>query len=200
MKRTVDSILFEAIYHAAKRAAGLTTQEAAMYERVRDDLEEHGYEAAAEQDRERDRARESVAEDPGLVPEAKKAGIVFKIGAGELARRLDEIWPVDEETGEDVSSRDVVKAALVQKARGVLQHVLNGFVPTAVTVKLVDLYLAVRREYDDQVRLLDSRAGISDKRRPSMRERFNEERLQSVSETLAEAAPYKWGRTSLVVG
>ena len=48
-------------------------------------------------------------------------------------------------------------------------------------------------------KLVDSKAGISDERRPSMRERFDEDRLQTASETLAEAAPYKWGRTSLVL-
>ena len=214
-KRTIEGILFEAIYHAVRRATGLSAQETAMYGQVREDLEKHGYEAAAELDREHERERESVEEAQEAqegVSEPQKAGIalkvadgallhlpgiVLKVEAGELARQLDDIWPVDEETGEDVPARDVVKAALVQKARCVLQQLLNGYVPTDVTVKLVDLYLAVRREYDDQVRLIETKAGISDDRRPSMRERFNEERLQSASETLAEAAPYEWGRTSL---
>ena len=199
--RTIDGILFEAIYHAARRATGLSAQEAGMYEQVREDLEKHGgYEAAHERDIERAGARETTATVQEAATERKRAAIVFRIEADELTRRLDEVGPKDEETGEDLPAGDVAKPALVQKARGVLQQLLNGFVPTAVTVKLLDLYLAVRREYDDQVRVLNSKAGISDERRPSMRERFDEDRLQTASETLAEAAPYEWGRTSLVVG
>ena len=203
--RTVDNILYEALYHAETRSSGLTAQESSMYQRVRADIEKYGgYVEAHEREPDYDIQQEEVAdvqepeEEPAVEP--KKAAIVFKVAPEELARRLDEAWPVDEETGEALPASDVVKPALVQKARSVLQQQLNCFVPTAVTVKLVDLYLAVRREYDSQVKLVESKAGISDEQRPSMRERFKEERLRTASETLAEAAPYEWGRTSLVVG
>ena len=220
--RTVDNILYKALYHAETRASGLTAQESAMYRRVREDLEKYGGYVAAhkrdpdpegvqevvedaqeisyERDVEPVRAPEPVGDDHEVAPVVKKTAVVFKVAAGELAGKLDEVWPVDEETGEDLPAADVPRPALVQEAQGVLQELLNSFVPRAVTVKLVDLYLAVRREYDSQVKLLESRAGISDERRPSMRERFEEERLQTASESLAEAAPYKWGRTSLMVG
>ena len=142
-------------------------------------------------------ATKPVADDHRDVRVVKKTPVVFKVDSGELARKLDEVWPVDEETGEELPAADVPRPALIQEARVVLQQLLGSFVPTAVTSKLVDLYVAVRREYDSQVRLLDSRAGIDDERRPSMRERFDDERRQSASETLSEAAPYEWGRTSL---
>ena len=221
--RTVDNILFEALYHAETHASGLTAQESAMYRRVREDIERYGgYVAAHKHDPEPadveevaedaqevayQRAGESVsatkpvADDHRDVRVVKKTPVVFKVDSGELARKLDEVWPVDEETGEKLPAADVPRPALIQEARVVLQQLLGSFVPTAVTSKLVDLYVAVRREYDSQVRLLDSRAGIDDERRPSMRERFDDERRQSASETLSEAAPYQWGRrTSLVVG
>ena len=214
--RTVDNILYEALYHAETRASGLTAQESAMYRGVRADIEKYGsyveaHKRAPEYDTRQERSSDALDisgilddsdDSDGPKPEegSKKTPIVFKVAPEELTRRLDDAWPVDEETGEDLPVSDVSRPALVQEARRVLQELLNGFVPTAVTVRLVDLYVAVRKEYDSQVKLLESRAGISDERRPSMRERFEVERLQSASESLAEAAPYRWGRTSLVVG
>ena len=232
--RTVDNILYEALYHAETRSSGLTARESSMYRRVRADLEKYGgYVAAHDRvpDYEVEEGAEDVltvsdilddtgdekpagerpraaspftparrSEDTELVGERKKASIVFKVAPDELARQLDGVWPVDEETGEDLPVNEVSRPALVQEARAVLQKMLGGFVPTAVAARLVDLYVAVRREYDSQVKLLESRAGISDERRPSMRDSFEKERLQTASESLAEAAPYKWGRTSLMVG
>ena len=211
--RTVDNILYEALYHAETRDAGLTAQESAMYRGVRADIEKYGgYVEAHKRVPDYAVAEEEVGDvldvsallddtdDPELEEKPKKTPILFKVAPQELTRQLDDVWPVDEETGEDLPVSEVSKAELVQEARAVLQKLLNSFVPTAVAVRLVDLYLHVRLVYDSQVRLLHSRAGISDERRPSMRERFEVERLQSASERLAEAAPYRWGRTSLVVG
>ena len=239
--RTVDNILYEALYHAETRASGLTAQESAMYRGVRADIEKYGgyvaahdrvpdYEVEEEVEEEEEEEEDvltvsDILDDTGdekpagerpraaspftlarrsgdtePVGERKKASIVFKVAPEELARRLDGVWPVDEETGEDLPVNEVSRPALVQEARAVLQKMLGGFVPTAVAARLVDLYVAVRREYDSQVKLLESRAGVSDERRPSMRDSFEKERLQTASESLAEAAPYKWGRTSLMVG
>lgn len=239
--RTVDSILYEALYHAEARSSGLTARESSMYRRVRADLEKYGGYVAAydrvpdyeveEEGAEVEEEEEDVltvsdilddtgdekpagerpraaspftparrSEDTEPDGERKKAAIVFKVAPDELARQLDGVWPVDEETGEDLPVNEVSRPELVQEARVVLQEMLGGFVPTAVAARLVDLYLAVRREYDSQVKLLESMAGVSDERRPSMRDSFEKERLQTASESLAEAAPYEWGRTSLVVG
>ena len=232
--RTVDNILYEALYHAETRSSGLTARESSMYRGVRADLEKYGgYVAAHDRvpDYEVEEGAEDVltvsdtlddtgdekpagerpraaspftparrSEDTEPVGERKKASIVFKVAPDELARQLDGVWPVDEETGEDLPVNEVSRPALVQEARAVLQKMLGGFVPTAVAARLVDLYVAVRREYDSQVKLVESMAGVSDERRPSMRDSFEKERLQTASESLAEAAPYKWGRTSLVVG
>ena len=217
--RTVDSILYEALYQAETRSSGLTARESSMYRRVRADLEKYGGYVAAhdrvpdyeveEEGAEVEEEEEDVLtvsdnlDDTGdekPAGERKKAAIVFKVAPDELARQLDGVWPVDEETGEDLPVNEVSRPELVQEARVVLQEMLGGFVPTAVAARLVDLYLAVRREYDSQVKLLESMAGVSDERRPSMRDSFEKERLQTASESLAEAAPYEWGRTSLVVG
>ena len=217
--RTVDSILYEALYHAETRSSGLTARESSMYRRVRADLEKYGgyvaahdrvpdYEveeegAEVEEEEEDVLTVSDILDDTGdekPAGERKKAAIVFKVAPDELARQLDGVWPVDEETGEDLPVNEVSRPELVQEARVVLQEMLGGFVPTAVAARLVDLYLAVRREYDSQVKLLESMAGVSDERRPSMRDSFEKERLQTASESLAEAAPYEWGRTSLVVG
>ena len=217
--RTVDSILYEALYHAETRSSGLTARESSMYRRVRADLEKYGgyvaahdrvpdYEveeegAEVEEEEEDVLTVSDILDDTGDEKpdgERKKAAIVFKVAPDELARQLDGVWPVDEETGEDLPVNEVSRPELVQEARVVLQEMLGGFVPTAVAARLVDLYLAVRREYDSQVKLLESMAGVSDERRPSMRDSFEKERLQTASESLAEAAPYEWGRTSLVVG
>ena len=201
-ERTIDGILFEAIHHAAKRATGLSAQEAGMYERVREDLERHGgYEAAHEQDVERDRERETTATVRGNPPPSERRP---QSSSGSRPASWPGAWT---RSGRRTRRRARTcppatspSPRWYRRPGGVLQQQHNGFVPTAVTVRLLDLYLAVRREYDDQVRLLDSKAGISDERRPDMRERFHEDRLQAASETLAEAAPYEWGRTSLVVG
>ena len=217
--RTVDSILYEALYQAETRSSGLTARESSMYRRVRADLEKYGgyvaahdrvpdYEveeegAEVEEEEEDVLTVSDILDDTGDEKpdgERKKAAIVFKVAPDELARQLDGVWPVDEETGEDLPVNEVSRPELVQEARVVLQEMLGGFVPTAVAARLVDLYLAVRREYDSQVKLLESMAGVSDERRPSMRDSFEKERLQTASESLAEAAPYRWGRTSLVVG
>ena len=211
--RTVDNILYEALYHAETRASGLTAQESAMYRGVRADIEKYGsyveaHKRAPEYDTRQERSSDALDisgildDSDGPKPEegSKKTPIVFKVAPEELTRRLDDAWPVDEETGEDLPVSDVSRPALVQESRAVLQKMLGGFVPTAVAARLVDLYVAVRREYDSQVKLLESRAGISDERRPSMRDSFEKERLQTASESLAEAAPYKWGRASLMVG
>ena len=177
--RTIDGILFEALYHADRRASALSDQEAWMYNRVREDIEKYGgFEAA------RDRER---------------AVFVHRLAAIEVAGELDDLWPRNEETGEQLPAGEVPKPPLVKRVRAKIEELVNGYVPMNVAVKLLNRYLAVRREYDREVQALVSKAGISDERRPLMRERFDQERQRRTPQILSEAAPYKWGRTSLVL-
>ena len=99
--RTVDNILYEALYHAETRSSGLTAQESSMYQRVRADIEKYGgYVEAHKRVPDYAVAEEEVGDvldvlalldDPELEEKPKKTPIVFKVAPQELTRQLDDV-------------------------------------------------------------------------------------------------------------